>query len=288
MTLTADMSPASTQSVADARAVSRATGGPPPQVLRIGCSSPPALDALEVDERVFFDDGRIGGAVTAVRPGEADVRISLAAPEGTKLRSEKGINFPDTDLDLPALGSDDEPILDFVVGRADLVGLSFAQRPGDIEALEDRLHRRGGDHLGIVIKVETARGFAELPAMLLCAMRREHVGVMVARGDLAVECGFERLAELQEEILWICDAGHVPLIWATQVLDQMARTGQPSRAEISDAAMSGRAECVMLNKGPHIVEAVTALDDILRRMSLHQRKKVALLRRLSSWSPSVV
>jgi len=100
-----------------------------------------------------------------------------------------------------------------------------------------------------------------------------------------VECGFERLAELQEEMLWLCDAAHVPVIWATQVLDQMARTGQPSRAEISDAAMAGRAECVMLNKGPHVVEAVASLDDILGRMASHQRKKVALLRRLRSWSP---
>jgi len=100
-----------------------------------------------------------------------------------------------------------------------------------------------------------------------------------------VECGFERLAELQEEMLWLCDAAHIPVIWATQVLDQMAKSGQPSRAEISDVVMSGRAECVMLNKGPHIVETVTALDDILRRMSSHQQKKVPLLRRLRSWSP---
>jgi pyruvate kinase len=106
---------------------------------------------------------------------------------------------------------------------------------------------------------------------------------MVARGDLAIECGFERLAEVQEEMLWLCDAAHVPVIWATQVLDQMARTGQPSRAEISDAAMAGRAECVMLNKGPYIAEAVAALDDIISRMSSHQLKKMNLLRRLASW-----
>ena len=108
---------------------------------------------------------------------------------------------------------------------------------------------------------------------------------MVARGDLAVECGFERLAEVQDEILWLCDAAHVPVVWATQVLDQMARTGQPSRPEVSDAVMGARAECVMLNKGPFIVDAVVALDDILRRAETHQQKKVPLLRRLKSWSP---
>jgi len=108
--------------------------------------------------------------------------------------------------------------------------------------------------------------------------------VMIARGDLAVECGYERLAELQEEILWLCEAAHLPVIWATEVLDQLARTGQPSRAEITDAAMSQRAECVMLNKGPHVDVAITVLDDILRRMSGHQRKKTALLRPLRSWT----
>jgi pyruvate kinase len=107
---------------------------------------------------------------------------------------------------------------------------------------------------------------------------------MIARGDLAVEAGYERLAEVQEEILWLCEAAHLPVIWATEVLDTLARTGRPSRAEITDAAMAERAECVMLNKGPHIVLAIRTLDDILRRMSGHQRKKRALLRELRSWN----
>jgi len=103
---------------------------------------------------------------------------------------------------------------------------------------------------------------------------------MIARGDLAVECGYERLAEVQEEILWFCEAAHIPVIWATQVLEKLAKEGFPSRAEITDAAMSHRAECVMLNKGPHIVAAVRVLDDILRRMQAHQSKKRSMMRQL--------
>jgi pyruvate kinase len=99
-----------------------------------------------------------------------------------------------------------------------------------------------------------------------------------------VECGFERLAEVQEEILWICEAAHIPVVWATQVLESLAKQGQPSRAEITDAAMSERAECVMLNKGPHVLEAVDLLERILRRMEAHQHKKRALMRRLRWWS----
>jgi pyruvate kinase len=116
--------------------------------------------------------------------------------------------------------------------------------------------------------------------MLLKAMQWPSCGVMIARGDLAVECGFERLAEVQEEILWICEAAHVPVIWATQVLETLAKHGMASRAEITDAAMAHRAECVMLNKGPHILSAVRTLDDILRRMQAHQVKKRAMLRQL--------
>ena len=111
---------------------------------------------------------------------------------------------------------------------------------------------------------------------------------MIARGDLAVECGYERLAELQEEMLWLCEAAHLPVIWATQVLEQLAKTGNPSRAEVSYAAMSERAECVMLNKGPYINDAVVVLDNILRRMTDHHYKKTALMPSLRSWRPDAV
>ena len=103
---------------------------------------------------------------------------------------------------------------------------------------------------------------------------------MVARGDLGVEVGFERLSEVQEEILWLCEAAHVPVIWATQVLESLAKGGMPSRAEVTDAAMGSRAECVMLNKGPYIRETLRFLIDVLGRMEEHQHKKTSRLRKL--------
>jgi pyruvate kinase len=130
------------------------------------------------------------------------------------------------------------------------------------------------------LKIETRTAFEHLPELLLAAMRSPRVGVMIARGDLAVECGYERLAEVQEEILWLCEAAHVPVIWATQVLEKLSRSGSPTRAEVTDAAMAVRAECVMLNKGPEMVSAVRALDNILRRMQAHQNKKQSMLRSL--------
>jgi pyruvate kinase len=161
-----------------------------------------------------------------------------------------------------------------------MVGLSFVNRPEDIYALQAELRRLAAEHLGIVLKIETRGGFDRLPSLLLAAMHSPSIGVMIARGDLAVECGYERLAEVQEETLWMCEAAHVPVIWATEVLENLAKTGTPSRAEITDAAMGERAECVMLNKGPHLAEAVRVLDDILRRMQAHQNKKRSMLRPL--------
>ena len=253
--------------------------------LRIGCTLPAALAHVRVGQRVWFDDGRIGGTIAGVRSGEADVTVTVASPSGSKLRTGKGINFPETDLHLPALGADDQAALPFVIDLADVVSLSFVQRPADINDLRQTLRALGASNLGIILKIETAEGFNRLPDLLLAAMQSERVGVMIARGDLAVECGFERLAEVQEEILWLCEAARLPVIWATQVLDQLARTGQPSRAEITDAAMSERAECVMLNKGPHMTEAISALDNIIHRMGGHHDKKAPLLRRLKAWDP---
>ncbi len=170
-----------------------------------------------------------------------------------------------------------------MVELADFVQLSFVREPADVIRLYGELRRLGDADLGVVLKIETREGFERLPQLMLTAMRRRRVGVMIARGDLAVECGYERMAEVQEETLWLCEAAHVPVIWATQVLEQLAKTGLPSRAEISDAAMAERAECVMLNKGPYITDAVTALDDILGRMAGHEYKKNPLLRSLDSW-----
>jgi pyruvate kinase len=106
---------------------------------------------------------------------------------------------------------------------------------------------------------------------------------MIARGDLAVELGYERIAEMQEEILWLCEAAHIPVIWATQVLEGLAKKGIPTWAEVSDAVIANRAECVMLNKGPFILQAVKLLDDVLLRMQAHQEKKTPRLRALHSW-----
>jgi pyruvate kinase len=247
---------------------------------RIGVTLPEVFSDVRAGEAVWLDDGKIGGVVRGVERGEIIIEITQAPTKGAKLGAAKGINLPDTKLQVAALTPADLEALKFVSRHADLIGYSFVHNAEDIHELQDRLADLHATHVGMVLKVETRHAFDELPKLLLACMRAGRFGVMIARGDLAVECGFERMAEVQEEILWICEAAHTPVIWATQVLESVAKTGMPSRAEVTDAAMSERAECVMLNKGPHVREAVAMLDDILRRMQAHQTKKRTLLRPL--------
>jgi len=253
--------------------------------LRVTCTLPQVFGQVQPGERVWLDDGRIGGVVRRVTAQSMDVEIVQARAGGESLMADKGINFPDSPLDLPALTDKDLKDLHTVAQVADLVGLSFAQQPEDVHQLLDELQRLQGEHVGVVLKIETLQGFENLPELMLAAMAAPSAGVMIARGDLAVECGYERMAEVQEEILWCSEAAHMPVIWATQVLETLAKTGVPSRAEISDASMGVRAECVMLNKGAYIADAIRMLDDILRRMAGHQTKKTPLLRALRAWEP---
>lgn len=247
----------------------------------VHCTLDAAFRSVRPGESVWLDDGKIGGMVKANDGEVITIRITHTGPNGGRLRAEKGINFPDTRFEMSALTDKDIADLTQVVGHVDMVALSFLRGPDDILLLEDHLHRLGAGHLGIVLKIENRQAFENLPRILLASLRSPPVGVMVARGDLAVEVGFERLSEVQEEILWLCEAAHVPVIWATQILEGMAKKGSPSRAEVSDAVMSSRAECAMLNKGPYIVETVRFLSGILSRMDTHLDKRKAMLRRLA-------
>ncbi|KPQ01635.1 pyruvate kinase [Marinobacter sp. HL-58] len=246
----------------------------------ISCTMPEIISQVRPGETIWFDDGKIGGVIEKVEQDRFLVKIQHARPGGSKLRGGKGINLPDSQLSIDALTPADIENLAFVAEHADAVELSFANSAQDVQLLEKSLETLGTKKPAIVLKIETLKGFINLPSMLLAGMRWPSCGVMIARGDLAVECGYERLAEIQEEILWVCEAAHVPVIWATQVLENLAQKGMPSRAEISDVVMAHRAECVMLNKGPHIIEALEVLNSILKRMQNHQTKKRAMLREL--------
>ncbi len=248
---------------------------------RLHCTLEAAFEDARPEQRVWLDDGRIGAMISANNGREITLTITHAATEGSRLKQEKGINFPDTEFHAPALTAKDLADLEAMAPHVDMVALSFLRDADDVALLQSHLARLNAEQLGIVLKIENRQAFEHLPRILLTGMRSPHLGVMVARGDLAVEMGFERLSEVQEEILWLCEAAHVPVIWATQILESLAKNGAPSRPEVTDAAMSIRAECAMLNKGPHIVEALRFLSGVLSRMEGHYSKRMAMRRKLS-------
>ncbi len=109
--------------------------------------------------------------------------------------------------------------LEFALAHADGVEVSFVNSPADVRQVGERVRAAGRPDFGMILKLETREAMRNLPDILFEALRYDPVGIMIARGDLAVELSFERLAEMQEELLWFGEACHLPVIWATQVLD---------------------------------------------------------------------
>ncbi len=245
----------------------------------ISCTLPEIFADVKVSEKIFFDDGKVEGVIEEQSFEELKIRITYAKDTGSKLKADKGINLPSSDLKVSGLTEKDKEDLSFVSQYADTVNFSFVNDENDVQELLDELAKYDSK-IGIILKIETQKGFKNLPRILLRAMQTFPVGVMIARGDLAIETGWKNFASIQEEILRICEAAHIPDVWATQVLESLAKKGVPSRAEITDAALAQRAECVMLNKGAYIEKAVKMLDRILRRMQSFQKKKETMLPKL--------
>lgn len=252
----------------------------------VECTLTEALTASQVGDRVFIDDGRLGATIEQVADWGLLARVTTAAPKGLALKPEKGLNFPDRHLAIDALTPKDRDDLSFVSAHADGVEFSFVQSAADVAKLQDALAvLRPADwqSQSLILKIETARAVTNLPEIIVQAAGHQPCAIMIARGDLAVEIGFARTAEMQEEILWLGEAADVPVIWATQVLEGLMTKGISSRGEMTDAAMAARAECVMLNKGPYLNETIDQLRALLARMGDNQHKKTPGLRALKSW-----
>ena len=231
----------------------------------ISCTLPEIFDHVNTGEEVFFNDGKIEGIVKENRSDHLIIEITNAKKKGSKLKADKGINFPNSDLGVSGLTQKDKKDLKFVARH--------------VEELLDELKKLKAD-IGIILKIETKEAYRNLPGILLKAMENYPVGVMIARGDLAIEAGWKNFAIIQEEVLQLCEAAHLPDIWATQVLENLAKKGIPTRAEITDAALAQRADCIMLNKGPYIEKAVRMLDKVVSKMQRIQKKKLTILPKL--------
>jgi pyruvate kinase len=239
------------------------------------------LVQLKKGERVLIDDGLIQCEIESTHENKVGMRVVRVSKNKMKLKENKGINFPDSELNIAALTEFDERCLPYIIQNADMVGYSFVKRSADLDLLNAKMNQPGSKKPYLIIKIETPQAVKNLPQLLLAGMQEQCFGVMIARGDLAVEIGFERTGEIQEEILWLCEAAHVPVIWATQVLESLNKSGLATRSEITDAVHASAADCIMLNKGPHTIETLETLKEILKKSTEHKNKKRYLLRPLN-------
>ncbi len=247
----------------------------------ITCTLSSVLDDIQVGEVVFFDDGKIEGMVVGKEAEGLVIKISRAKLTGSKLRANKGINFPKSRLAVSGLTAKDKTDLSFVCKYSDIINFSFVNCAQDVhELLREIDKNKKLDQIGIILKIETARAFNNLPEILIACMQTRPLGVMVARGDLAIEVGWKKLGTVIKEVLYICNAAHVPMVWATQVLEGLSKTGTPTRSEIIDAVISSNSGCIMLNKGPYILDAISLLNELIKQFEAHRQNEFESFKKL--------
>lgn len=266
----------------------------PPQAaggmhFQTSCTMPEVLSLLKVGTEVWIDDGRIGARVEALTEDGALLKVIAVRATGERLQAGKGINLPNIRFERMAFTDKDRRDLQFVCSHADIIGYSFVQEVADVDVLYQEMETlRSGKNScqSVVLKIETRKAMQNLPDLIAAAAGRWQTGIMIARGDLGVEMSLPQLIEVQEQILSIGQAASIPVIWATQVLDRYTKKGVLTRAEATDTAMGGRAECVMLNKGPFIKEAVSLLDNILLRAQSIRNKNLPNMSVISFANPA--
>jgi len=249
------------------------------KIAHISCTLPEMFDTINIGEPIYFNDGKIEGLIKEIQSNHLIIEITNTSKKRGKLKADKGINLPNSNLKICGLTEKDKIDLKFIVKNADVVNFSFVNNKQDIEDLFNEL-KILNTKIGIIVKVETQKAFKNLPSIILKSMENYPVGVMIARGDLAIETGWKNFAVIQEEILQLCNAAHIPSIWATQVLENLTKKGIPTRAGVTDAAMAERAECVMLNKGLYIEKSIKMLNKIICKMQRIQKKKGVMFPKL--------
>ncbi|WML39806.1 pyruvate kinase [Neobacillus sp. OS1-2] len=233
-----------------------------------------AFRNVRINDQIFIDDGRIYGMVQAVTKEYIQIVILSPIEKKHRIKEGKGINLPDSllSLNVPALTEKDILDLTFITKNADIVGISFVHTPLDLIKLREHLEIYNAAGMAVVAKIETKDALHQLARIILEGLNFNSFGIMIARGDLAVEVGPGNLSFVQEEILTICSAAYIPVIWATGVLEKLTKKGIPARSEITDASQGKRADCVMLNKGPYIVHSLKMLNKLLKKEELEPHR----------------
>ncbi|TXE07823.1 hypothetical protein ES711_10350 [Gelidibacter salicanalis] len=251
------------------------------EIKQIRCTFPEIISKVKPGEPIYFDDGKIEGTITYVEDKKIGINITRCKLEGSKLKTDKGINLPETNLGIAGLTPKDKEDFATIAKIADIVNFSFVNTTDDLDDLFQLMETHKANTISIILKIETKKAYNNLKDILLATMTKENAfGVMIARGDLAIEVGWLNSGRVQNEILRMCTAAHTPIIWATQVLENLAKNGIPSRSEISDINNALKAECIMLNKGPYMLEVMQFLNEVLQNEELFQIKNEAMLPKL--------
>jgi pyruvate kinase len=211
--------------------------------------------------RILFDDGKVATRALSVAGAEIHVVVEV----GGKLTSNKGMNLPGTPLSIPCLTDKDREDLKFgVEQKVDAIALSFVRSAADIEELKDILRDLTSEPPMVVAKIEREEAVAQMDSIIEVTD-----GVLVARGDMAVEVGAERVPPIQKQLIKSCNELGVPVITATQMLESMISSPTPTRAEASDVANAvfDGTDCVMLSgetaSGEYPVESVQTMARII-------------------------
>ncbi|WP_138008037.1 pyruvate kinase [Halalkalirubrum salinum] len=222
-----------------------------------------SIASAEPGDTILLDDGRIEATITRI-DGES---VFAEIDSGGQLSSRKGVNVPGVDLDIELITDADLAELELAADKqADFVAASFVRDAEDIYAIADQLEEFGAD-IPVVAKIERAGAVDNLDEIIEAAD-----GVMVARGDLGVECPLEDVPIIQKRIINKCVAAGVPVITATEMLDSMVRSRRPTRAEASDVANAvlDGTDAVMLSGetaiGQHPVRVVETMANIVRQV----------------------
>lgn len=232
-----------------------------------------ALTNVREEDRIYINDGKVIGKVCRVTDDFIKIIIMKTVKDKSKIREQDGINLPDSFVHfiMPAVTDEDLAVLPDVHELSDSIGLSYVHHPRDLEKLYLHLKRLSPKKLGIIAKIETKEAVQNLTKIVREGLNFDKFGIMIARGDLAVELGFTELAAVQEEILSLCQASHIPVIWATGVLESLTKKGIPLRSELTDAYMGIRADCIMLNKGDYILDSIKMIQDLIN-MNRHEQR----------------
>lgn len=216
--------------------------------------------ALKAGDFLLLNDGNIKLQVISCDENHAVTKVI----NGGKLSSKKGVNFPDTDLPISALTEKDLKDLDFALKLgADWIAVSFVQKPEDVKLAKSIINGKAG----VISKLEKPSAIEHLEEIVY-----ESDAIMVARGDLGVECPIETIPVIQKQIIRTCRAQGKPVIVATQMLESMIEAPFPTRAEVSDIATAvyDGVDCVMLSAetaaGKFPREAVNMMNNIIAQV----------------------